>query len=89
MFWDSVIGGLKVFTYWQTYVATLEYLVLFLIPMGIVGLLMQTGNRLPRLRSSSRCRRGRLASFVRLLRREQLCKTCTKQFLAKKIASTT
>ena len=26
MFWDSVIAGLKVLTYWETYVAGLEYL---------------------------------------------------------------
>lgn len=40
MFWDSVITGLKMLTYWETYVAGLEYLALFFIPMAIVGLAM-------------------------------------------------
>jgi hypothetical protein len=45
MFWDSVAGGLKVFTYWQTWVATLEYLLLFMTPMGVIGYLMQRSDR--------------------------------------------
>lgn len=37
MFWDAVIGGLGVLTYWETYVAGLEYLAVFMVPMGVVG----------------------------------------------------
>lgn len=37
MFWDSVVAGLKVLTYWETYVAGLVYLAIFFIPMIIVG----------------------------------------------------
>jgi len=39
MFWDAVTGGLRVLTYWQSYVAGLEYLAVYMVPMGIVGLL--------------------------------------------------
>lgn len=41
MFWDSVVGGLKVLTYWETYVAGLEYLVIFFIPMIVIGMIME------------------------------------------------
>ena len=41
MFWDSVLAGLKVLTYWETYVAGLEYLAIFFIPMIIVGMVME------------------------------------------------
>ena len=37
MFWDSVLAGLKVLTYWETYIAGLEYLAISLIPLVIVG----------------------------------------------------
>lgn len=37
MFWDSLVAGLKVLTYWQTYVAGLEYVAIFLIPMFFAG----------------------------------------------------
>lgn len=43
MFWDSVVGGLKVLTYWETYVAGLEYLVIFMGPMMLLGLAMGKG----------------------------------------------
>jgi hypothetical protein len=45
MFWDSVVGGLKVLTYWQTYVAILEYLLLYVVPMGIVGYIATQNQR--------------------------------------------
>ncbi len=35
MFWDSVLAGLMVLTYWETYVAGLEYLAFYVIPTGI------------------------------------------------------
>ena len=41
MFWDSVLSGLGVLLYWETYVAGLEYLAIFFIPMIGVGLLME------------------------------------------------
>jgi len=41
MFWDSVVGGLKVLTYWETYVAGLEYLLIFFIPMIVIGMIME------------------------------------------------
>jgi len=43
MFWYSVVAGLKVLTYWQTYVAGLEYLAIFFIPIAFAGMLMQRG----------------------------------------------
>lgn len=36
MFWDSVLAGLKVLTYWETYVAGLEYLAIFFISTMIM-----------------------------------------------------
>ena len=36
-----MFAGLKVLTYWETYVAGLEYLAIFLIPMAIVGMIME------------------------------------------------
>ena len=41
MFWNSVLAGLKVLTYWETYVAGLEYLAIFFVPMAIVGMIME------------------------------------------------
>ena len=38
MFWDSVIAGLMVLTYWETYIAGIEYLAIVLVPIAIVGL---------------------------------------------------
>ncbi len=40
MLWESILVGLKVLTYWETYVAGLEYLAISLIPIIIVGLVM-------------------------------------------------
>jgi hypothetical protein len=39
MFWDAVTGGLGVLTYWETYVAGLVYLAVYMVPMGVVGFL--------------------------------------------------
>lgn len=36
-----MLAGLKVLTYWETYVAGLEYLAIFFIPMAIVGMIME------------------------------------------------
>jgi hypothetical protein len=41
MFWASVLGGLKVLTYWETYVAVLEYLAIIFIPAVSVGMIMK------------------------------------------------
>ena len=41
MFWDSVAAGFKVLTYWQTYIAGLEYLAIFLVPMFFAGWFME------------------------------------------------
>lgn len=41
MFWDSVFAGLKVLTYWETYVAGLEYLAVFYVPLFIAGMVMK------------------------------------------------
>lgn len=41
MFWDSVVGGLNLLTFWETYVAGLEYLVLFMGPMVLISLVAQ------------------------------------------------
>jgi hypothetical protein len=41
MFWDSALAGLKVLTYWETYVAGLEYLAIYFIPIAVVGMVMQ------------------------------------------------
>jgi len=41
MFWDSVTAGLKILTYWQTYAAGLEYLVIYILPMVILVRLNQ------------------------------------------------
>jgi len=40
MFLDSVLAGLKVLTYWETYAAGLEYFAIFFIPMAIAGKVM-------------------------------------------------
>jgi len=37
MFWDSVTGGIGVLFYWETYVAALEYLTIYFIPIFIMG----------------------------------------------------
>lgn len=45
MFWDSVVTSLDVFTYWETYVAGLEYIVIFFAPVIATGVALQTGGR--------------------------------------------
>ncbi len=45
MFWGAVTGGLGVLTYWETYVAGLEYLALFMIPMTVVGIVATKSER--------------------------------------------
>lgn len=40
MFWNSVISGFKMLTYWETYVAGLEYVAIFFIPY-IIGALIE------------------------------------------------
>lgn len=41
MFWESMLGGLSVLTYWETYIAGLGYLAIYLVPMLVVGIMMQ------------------------------------------------
>jgi len=41
MFWDSVVAGLAVLTYWETYVAVAEYLAIFMLPTVAAGLVME------------------------------------------------
>lgn len=41
MFWDALIGGLAVLTYWETYAAALLYLAIFMGPLMLVGLTLQ------------------------------------------------
>lgn len=41
MFIASIISGLKVFTYWETYVGILVYLGIFLIPLIITNLIVK------------------------------------------------
>jgi hypothetical protein len=41
MVWDSVAAGLKILTYWETYVAGLEYLAIYIIPTLIIGKVME------------------------------------------------
>lgn len=36
MFWDSVVAGLKVLTYWEVYVAGLEYIAICYLPLLMV-----------------------------------------------------
>lgn len=43
MFWDSVLGGLSVLTFWETYVAGFEYLLIFLGPVLLMSLTMKEG----------------------------------------------
>ena len=45
MFWQSVIGGLKCLTFWQTYVAGLMYLAVVLLPMALFGKFMERGGK--------------------------------------------
>lgn len=45
MFWQSVIGGLKCLTFWQTYVAGLIYLVIVLLPMAVIGMFMKRSSK--------------------------------------------
>jgi len=40
MLWDSILGALKILLHWETYVAGLEYLAIFFVPMGLFGLVM-------------------------------------------------
>lgn len=32
MFWDGAVAGLGALLYWETYVACLEYLAIFIVP---------------------------------------------------------
>jgi len=41
MFWNSVLAGLKVLTYWEIYIAGLMYLAIFFIPLIIAGMFME------------------------------------------------
>jgi hypothetical protein len=41
MFWDSVVAGLTVLTYWETYVAVLEYLAIFMLPTIAAGFVVE------------------------------------------------
>ena len=41
MFWDSILAGMKVLTYWETYIAGLEYLLIYVAPMYIVARVME------------------------------------------------
>lgn len=43
MFWDSVFAGLMVLTYWEIYVAGIEYLAIFFVPMAVVGFIAEKG----------------------------------------------
>ena len=43
MFWESVLAGLKVLTYWETYIAGFEYLAILFAPLIIVGIIMEKG----------------------------------------------
>jgi hypothetical protein len=49
MFWDAVVGGLKVLAHWQTYVAGLEYLAIYMVPMAAFGFIMQSENVVEKL----------------------------------------
>lgn len=37
MFWNAIVSGLKIFTHWETYAAGLVLLVLFFVPIVIIG----------------------------------------------------
>ena len=41
MFWDAAVAGLGVLLYWETHIAGLEYLAIFMVPMIVVGLAME------------------------------------------------
>jgi len=41
MLWEAIIGGLTVLTFWQTYVAAIEYLAIVFIPMALMGAAME------------------------------------------------
>lgn len=43
MFWDAVVGALKILTHWEVYAAGLEYFLIFVVPMAIAGFLMEKG----------------------------------------------
>ena len=45
MFWQSVIGGLKCLTFWQTYAAVLLYLVIVLVPVAVLGKFMERSGK--------------------------------------------
>ena len=38
MFLTSIVSGLKIFTYWETYAAGLVFLISFLVPISIIGI---------------------------------------------------
>ena len=41
MFWQSVWNGLKVLGHWEAYVAGLEYLAIFMLPMLLFALIKE------------------------------------------------
>ena len=45
MFWDSVVAGLNVLTYWEAYAAGLEYIAIVLVPRFVMGSIMEKGER--------------------------------------------
>lgn len=42
MFWDSVLSGLKVLLFWETYVTNVLYLAIFMVPTILAGLWLQS-----------------------------------------------
>lgn len=38
MFWESVWGGLSAFAYWQTWVAVVEYMAIFIVPSVLINM---------------------------------------------------
>lgn len=41
MFWDSVLAGLRVLLYWETYIASVVYLAIFVLPTFLFGFWLQ------------------------------------------------
>lgn len=44
MFWESVWGGVGTFAHWQTWVAVVEYLAIFLVPTALITMKMTDTN---------------------------------------------
>ena len=44
MFLDTIISGIRTLTYWEVYAATVEYLLIYMIPMFIFGSILDRGN---------------------------------------------